>query len=167
MWFGGSSASSARSAGDIGVHCANNLSTLACYFPADSADYAEECSRAALFRRERQVWVVLELVWFRVSSAIICEICGRFIGVLCAITWVLLCEELTTSQIYHISNGRSHGNVVQTRAESSSLLECNAECRRHSWKEIQKQRFSLSHEQRKLAYYAMMRNILQASAESS
>ena len=25
------------------------------YSPADSADHAEECSRAALFRRERQV----------------------------------------------------------------------------------------------------------------
>src|SRR5574344_2158533 len=30
------------------------------------------------------------------------------------------------------NNGRSHGNFVQTRAESSSLLECYAECRRHS-----------------------------------
>ena len=59
-----------------------------------------------------------------------------------------------------MSNGRSHGNVVQTWAESSSLLECNAECRRHSWNEIQKQRFSLSHEQRKLAYYAMTRKYL-------
>ncbi len=29
------------------------LSTLACYSPADSADYAEEYSFAALFRRER------------------------------------------------------------------------------------------------------------------
>ena len=59
VWFGGSSASSARSAGDIGVHCANNLSTLACYFPADSADYAEEYSFAALFRRERLFGVSL------------------------------------------------------------------------------------------------------------
>ena len=61
MWFWGSSASSARSAGDIGVHCANNLSTLACYFPADSADYAEEYSFAALFRRERLFGV--SVVW--------------------------------------------------------------------------------------------------------
>ena len=133
------------------------------YSPADYADHAEEYSKLYYFAEKD----CLELMWFGGSSAIISEICGRFIGVLCAIIWVLLCEELTTSQIYHISNGRSHGNVVQTRAESSSLLECNAECRRHSWNEIQKQRFSLSHEQRKLAYYAMMRNILQASAESS
>ena len=35
--------------------CANCLSTLACYFPADSADYADEYSMAVLFRRERQI----------------------------------------------------------------------------------------------------------------
>ena len=54
-------------------------------------------------------------MWFGGSSAIISEICGRFIGVLCAITWVLLCEELTTSQIYHMFNGRSHGNYRKRR----------------------------------------------------
>ena len=42
-----------------GVICADRLSTLACYSPADSADYAEECSGAALFRRERQVGMVM------------------------------------------------------------------------------------------------------------
>ena len=31
------------------------------YSPADSADHADECSKAALFRRERQVGVVC---WF-------------------------------------------------------------------------------------------------------
>ena len=37
---------SARSAGDIwGSICANRLSTLACYSPADSADDAEEYSK--------------------------------------------------------------------------------------------------------------------------
>ena len=52
------SASSARSAGDIGVSFVQyRLSTLACYSPADSADYAEEYSKAILFRRERQVGV--------------------------------------------------------------------------------------------------------------
>ena len=67
--------------------------------------------QAALFRRERQVVVsvVFEFV------CVISEICGRFIGVLCAITWVLLCEELTTSQIYHMFNGRSHGNYRKRR----------------------------------------------------
>ena len=36
------------------------------YSPADSADHAEECSKAVLFRRERQVdvCIVLELVSF-------------------------------------------------------------------------------------------------------
>jgi hypothetical protein len=39
--------------------CRYNLSTLACYFPADYADYAEGMQQAALFRRERQVVVRL------------------------------------------------------------------------------------------------------------
>ena len=37
-------------------------------------------------------------------------------------------------------NGRSRGNVVQARAETSSLLECYAESSRHSWNKIQKLR---------------------------
>ena len=41
-----------------GFFCANWLSTVACYSHADSADYADEYSKAALFRRERQVGVV-------------------------------------------------------------------------------------------------------------
>ena len=46
LWFWGSSASSARSAGDTwGSFVQYRLSTLACYSPADSADHAEECSK--------------------------------------------------------------------------------------------------------------------------
>jgi len=48
------------------------------YSPADYADYAEEYSFAALFRRERQVgvWVVLGfVVWGGV-----CVICERHWG---------------------------------------------------------------------------------------
>ena len=33
------------------------------YSPADSADHAEECSRAALFRRERQIGEVNVVLW--------------------------------------------------------------------------------------------------------
>ena len=40
------------------------LSTLACYSPADYADHAEECSRAALSRRERQFDMVMRLLRF-------------------------------------------------------------------------------------------------------
>ena len=36
------------------------------------------------------------------------------------------------SFIPYVFNGRSHGNVVQARAETSSLLECYAESSRHS-----------------------------------
>ena len=39
------------------------LSTLAYYSPADSADYADECSKAALLRRERQLGVVHVVLW--------------------------------------------------------------------------------------------------------
>ena len=35
-----------------GFICADRLSTLACYSLADSADPADECSGAALYRRE-------------------------------------------------------------------------------------------------------------------
>ena len=40
-----------------GFVCADCLSTLTCYSPADYADYAEEYSMAVLFRRERQIGV--------------------------------------------------------------------------------------------------------------
>jgi hypothetical protein len=60
--FCGSSASSARSAGDTWVSFVQyRLSTLACYSPADYADYAEGMQQAALFRRERQL--VVSVSW--------------------------------------------------------------------------------------------------------
>ena len=42
-----------------GVLFGDWLSKLACLSPADYADYADECSKAVLFRRERQVGVRL------------------------------------------------------------------------------------------------------------
>ena len=39
---------------------------LACYSPADGADLADECSKAALFRRERQVGMVYVFLGFGV-----------------------------------------------------------------------------------------------------
>ena len=87
--FCGSSASSARSAGDIGVSSVQYwLSTLACLSPADSADHAEECSKAALFRRERQLGEVNVVLWFCGLSAWICEICERYIGVSLFADWL-------------------------------------------------------------------------------
>ena len=53
----------------LGLICANRLSPLACYSPADYADHAEECSPAALFRRERQFGVVEKLMQFCCLSA--------------------------------------------------------------------------------------------------
>ena len=69
---------SAKSAGDFwGFVCANRLSKLACYSPADNADDAEECSGAALYRRERQIGMVVAVIavlLFWVSFEIICVI---------------------------------------------------------------------------------------------
>ena len=87
MWFGGSSASSARSAGDIGVHCANNLSTLACYFPADSADYAEECSKLHYSAEKRQLvanFVLWLLLFCRLGFGVLSASSARSAGD----TWV-------------------------------------------------------------------------------
>ena len=43
------------------------MSTLACYSLADSAEGADECSKAALFRRERQVGEVCWVFVLRVD----------------------------------------------------------------------------------------------------
>ena len=70
------------------------LSTLACYSLADSADDAEECSGAALYRRERQIGMVVAVIavlLFWVSFEIICVIWEIHRGFMCAnIDWVLL-----------------------------------------------------------------------------
>ena len=50
----------------LGLICANRLSPLACYSPADYADHAEEYSKAVLFRRERQVGMVYVFLGFGV-----------------------------------------------------------------------------------------------------
>ena len=64
------------------------------YSPADSADYAEECSGAALYRRERQIGMVVAVIavlLFWVSFEIICVIWEIHRGFMCAnIDWVLL-----------------------------------------------------------------------------
>ena len=54
----------------------NNLSTLACYFLADNADHAEECSMAVLFRRERQFGVSVVLGFVSVNLRDLREIHG-------------------------------------------------------------------------------------------
>ena len=49
---------SARSAGYIGVSSVRiDRVRLCVYSPADYADYAEECSGAALYRRERHITI--------------------------------------------------------------------------------------------------------------
>ncbi len=56
---------SARSAGDIwGFICANRLSTLACYSPADSADYAEEYSKLYYFAEKDMLMWFMRLLLF-------------------------------------------------------------------------------------------------------
>ena len=61
---------SARSAGDIGVSiCANRLSTLACYSPADDADYAEECSKLHYIAEKDRLFEVKAVLLFCGLSA--------------------------------------------------------------------------------------------------
>ena len=72
------------------------------YSPADSADPAEECSRAALYRRERQIGEVKAVLRFCGLSAIICVICGR-IG-------RSHIQKTMSMNIKNNNNGRSHGN---------------------------------------------------------
>ena len=40
------------------------LSTLACYFPADSADYAEECSKLHYFAEKDRLFEVKAVLLF-------------------------------------------------------------------------------------------------------
>ena len=69
-------------------------------------------------------------------------------------------------------NGRSRGNVVQARAETSSLLECYAESSRHSWNKIQKlKKYLASKSKAKLAWalpsaarYSLSKNSLELIA---
>ena len=56
---------SARSAGDTGVSIEQyNLSTLACYSPADYADDAEECSRLHYHAEKDNLFEVKAVLWF-------------------------------------------------------------------------------------------------------
>ena len=57
-----------------------NLSTLACYFPADCADHAEEYSKLYYFAEKDRLFEVKAVLSFWGLSAIICEICGRLWG---------------------------------------------------------------------------------------
>jgi hypothetical protein len=43
----------------LGFLCADRLSTLACYSPADSADHAEECSRLHYFAEKDSLVIVV------------------------------------------------------------------------------------------------------------
>ena len=61
---------SARSAGDFwGFVCVDCLSTLACYFPADSADDAEECSKLHYPAEKDRLFEVKAVLLFRGLSA--------------------------------------------------------------------------------------------------
>ena len=82
----GSSALSARSAGDTWVSFVQyRLSTLACYSPADYAD--KECSKLHYFADKDRlgfVWLLRVIVVLG-FVCVICEICGRHWGFVCAI----------------------------------------------------------------------------------
>ena len=63
--------------------CANCLSTLACYSPADSADDAEEYSKLYYFAEKDRLFEVKDVLSFWGLSAIICV---RLIGV--SFVWI-------------------------------------------------------------------------------
>ena len=54
------------------------------YSPADSADDAEECSKLHYFAEKDMFGVFHAVIAVWVLSAIICEICGRHCGLVCA-----------------------------------------------------------------------------------
>ena len=85
------------------------MSTLTCYSPADSADYADECSKAALFRRERQIGMVYVFLGFGVLSALISEICGRHWGFICA-------DRLSTLACYSPADSADHADECSKAA---------------------------------------------------
>ena len=61
---------SAKSAGDIGGFiCANQLSTLTCYSPADYADHAEEYSKLYYFAEKDRLFEVKDVLLFWDLSA--------------------------------------------------------------------------------------------------
>ena len=75
------SASSARSAGDIGVSFVQyRLSTLACLFSRRWRRLRRGMQQAALFRRERQIDVCIVFGVIMDSAVIIREICGGYWG---------------------------------------------------------------------------------------
>ena len=53
----------------LGFICADSLSTLACYSPADSADYAEEYSKLHYFAEKDRLFEVHEVIAVWVLSA--------------------------------------------------------------------------------------------------
>ena len=63
--------------------CANCLSTLECYSPADSADDAEEYSKLYYFAEKDRLFEVKDVLSFWGLSAIICV---RLIGV--SFVWI-------------------------------------------------------------------------------
>ena len=77
-----------------GFFCADCLSTLACYSPADSADHAERNAAGCIIsQRKTGWWWLLLFLLFLGFVCVICEICGRLLGFhLSNIDWVLLRE---------------------------------------------------------------------------
>ena len=148
--------------------------------PADHADYAEGMQQAALFRRQKTVSANESAKADAADNAekdsyhIVETKLFMFIQQICEGTRSFLpCYFLVfPSFIPYVFNGRSHGNVVQARAETSSLLECYAESSRHSWNKIQKlKKYLASKSKAKLAWalpsaarYSLSKNSLELIA---
>ena len=99
-----------------------NLSTLACYFPADSADHAEEYSKLYYFAEKDRLFEVKAVLSFWGLSAIICEICGRHWGLVCV-------DCLSTLACYFPADCADHAeeyNKLYYFAEKDRLFEVKA-----------------------------------------
>ena len=101
--------------------------------PADLADYAEECSRAALFRRQKTVSANVSAKADAADNAEkdsyhIVECCSclynksvrehacSFLVLSLPFPYSFLARSLLVPYVF---NGRSHGNVLQARAKPS------------------------------------------------
>ena len=107
--------------------------------PADLADLAEECSRAALFRRQKTVSANVSAKadaadYAEKDNYHIVECCSclynKSVREHACCSLFALCHFLILSLFFfsllvpYVFNGRSHGNILQTNTEPSLLELC-------------------------------------------
>ena len=113
------------------------------YSPADPADYAEECSRAALFRRQKTASANVSA---KADAADNAEKDSYHIVECCSCLYNKSVREHACSFLVHsllapyVFNGRSHGNILQMNTEPSLLELCWVQLDIHAINKMQKQK---------------------------